>query len=80
MFITFDSIMIEYCEICGTTQNLDRHHVLLKGMGGTKDPNKLAEANLMTLCRSCHRNLHLGSWDLVRNREGIRVVEKATGR
>ena len=49
-------------------------------MGGTKDPDKLDEANLMTLCRSCHRNLHLGSWELVRNREGIRVLEKATGR
>ena len=33
----------------------------------------------MTLCRSCHRNLHEGRWELVRSPEGIWVFDKHTG-
>ena len=79
-FITVLRNMKENCEICGTTQNLDRHHVIHKGIGGTKDPVKMSEDNLMTLCRGCHNNLHSGRWELVRGPECIRVLEKTTGR
>ena len=48
-------------------------------MGGTNDPAVHDEANLMTLCRSCHRNLHEGRWELIRSQDGIRVVDKDTG-
>ena len=64
------------CQICGGTRGLDRHHVIPRRMGGTKDPAVHDEANLMTLCRACHRNIHDGRWELVRSAEGIRVVDR----
>ncbi|MDA1128517.1 MAG: HNH endonuclease signature motif containing protein [Chloroflexi bacterium] len=67
------------CEICGVLRNLDRHHVIPKRMGGRKDAAIHDEGNLMTLCRSCHRNLHEGRWDLVRSQDGISVLDKSTG-
>ncbi len=67
------------CEICGVPRNLDRHHVTPKRMGGRKDPAVHDESNLMTLCRSCHRNLHEGRWELIRFRDGISVLDKGTG-
>jgi len=48
-------------------------------MGGRKDPDVHDEGNLMTLCRSCHRNLHEGRWDLIRSEDGIIVLDKSTG-
>ena len=71
--------MISNCEICGVHRNLDRHHVIPKRMGGSKDPVVHDESNLMTLCRSCHRNLHEARWDLIRSSDGIRVLDKHTG-
>ncbi|MCI0824362.1 MAG: HNH endonuclease [Chloroflexi bacterium] len=67
------------CEICGAIRNLDRHHVIPRRMGGSKNPAVHDESNLMTLCRSCHRNLHEGRWELVRSPEGIWVFDKHTG-
>ena len=67
------------CEICGAIRNLDRHHVIPRRMGGRKNPAVHDESNLMTLCRSCHRNLHEGRWELVRSPEGIWVFDKHTG-
>ncbi len=67
------------CEICGTIRNLDRHHVIPRRMGGSKNPTVQDDSNLMTLCRSCHRNLHEGRWELVRSPEGIWVFDKHTG-
>ena len=66
-------------EICGDVRNLDRHHVIPKRMGGRKDPAIHDEGNLMTLCRSCHRNLHEGRWGLERTSEGIWVSDQRTG-
>jgi len=48
-------------------------------MGGSQNPSIHDETNLMTLCRSCHRNLHEGRWELVRSREGIRVLDAHSG-
>lgn len=67
------------CEICGVLRNLDRHHVVPKRMGSSKNPEVHDESNLMTLCRSCHLNLHEGRWELVRSHDGIRVLDKHTG-
>ena len=67
------------CEICGTISGLDRHHVVPKRMGGTRDPAIHDDANLMTLCRQCHRNLHEARWELIRSPEGIQVIDKGTG-
>ena len=58
---------------------MDRHHVIPRRMGGTKDPKVHDESNLMTLCRSCHRNLHEARWELVRTPVGIEVLDANTG-
>ena len=73
------SATTKVCEICGTTRDLDRHHVLHKGMGGSRDPVVHAEANLMTLCRDCHRKLHDGIWELQRSADRISVVDRHSG-
>jgi 5-methylcytosine-specific restriction endonuclease McrA len=41
------------CQQSGTSRNLDVHHMRRRSaLGGD------AEANLITLCRECHQNLH----------------------
>ena len=71
--------MLQNCEICGVNRNLDRHHVIPKGMGGSRDPVVNDPSNLITICRQCHRNIHEGRWELVRSPEGIRILDRATG-
>ena len=71
--------LMDECEICGAVQGLDRHHVIPRRMGGTKDEAVHDEDNLITLCRSCHRNLHDARWRLDRTDDGIRVTEPTGG-
>ena len=33
----------------------------------------------MTLCRSCHSNVHEGRWELISSSDGLRVVDRHTG-
>jgi endonuclease/exonuclease/phosphatase (EEP) superfamily protein YafD len=68
------------CEICGSTRGLDRHHVVHRKMGGSKDPAVHDAANLVTICRHCHTNLHEGPWELIRLTNGFRVVDRQSGR
>lgn len=42
------------CERCGSTKNLDRHHILHKQRHGGSD----APINLMILCKPCHKEKH----------------------
>lgn len=46
----------------------DVHHRLLRGMGGTSDPEvNTGLANLVTLCRFCHDYVHAHpAWSYVR--------------
>jgi hypothetical protein len=67
------------CQICGHGTGVDRHHVVPRGMGGSKDPAVLSEENLISLCRTCHRNIHEGGWSLERSDGGLRVVDSRTG-
>ena len=71
--------MEEICNICGAVRGLDRHHMTPRRMGNTKDPAVHDEGNLVTLCRSCHRNIHDGRWNPVRSPEGISVVDPQSG-
>jgi 5-methylcytosine-specific restriction endonuclease McrA len=41
------------CQTCGRSTNLDVHHVKRRSALGDD-----TEANLITLCRECHRVLH----------------------
>lgn len=69
-----------HCEICGGSGGLDRHHVTPRRMGGSKNPAVTSEANLMTLCRTCHQNIHDGRWVVERSVSGVRVLDAHTGR
>jgi 5-methylcytosine-specific restriction endonuclease McrA len=41
------------CQICGSRQNLQVHHKLLRSQQGSDD-----ELNLIALCAQCHEALH----------------------
>jgi hypothetical protein len=57
---TRDKFLIgKKCAACGTTQELEAHHILPLYFGGAE----LDEANLLALCRLHHFVFgHLGSW------------------
>ena len=67
------------CEICGKNRELDRHHIDSRGMGGSKSLAVHADGNLITLCRTCHRNIHEGGWELHRSQDLLQVVDRRTG-
>ena len=70
---------MEVCTICGTTRDLDRHHIIHRGMGGGKNPEVSADTNLTTLCRKCHKRIHEGGWKLEHSPSLVRVVDRRTG-
>lgn len=47
---------IGYCELCGSSFNLETHHIKSKGSGGDDVPE-----NLVCLCAVCHRTVHDGN-------------------
>jgi len=67
------------CEICGKNRNLDRHHVKTRGMGGSTDQAVHDDANMITLCRTCHHNIHEGGWQLQHSAHTLRVVDRRSG-
>jgi hypothetical protein len=68
-----------FCQICGDTRNLDQHHIQAKGMGGSKALAIEAPDNKITLCRTCHHNIHEGGWLLQRSEHELRVVDRPSG-
>ena len=44
---------LNFCALCGSTDNLEHHHVLPKSLGGSDN-----EDNLLTLCSTHHVQLH----------------------
>jgi hypothetical protein len=69
---------MDNCAVCDTNRNLDLHHLVSRGMGGSKDLAVHGESNLITLCRTCHRNIHEGGWELHRSRDLLQVVDRRT--
>lgn len=49
------------CVLCGSTERLQRHHLVPRSKGGTDTPE-----NQVTLCEGCHRKLHAGELSLDR--------------
>ena len=47
------------CQICGSTENVEGHHVVDYSFGGASDPD-----NIITLCHDCHRKVHDGLVDI----------------
>jgi hypothetical protein len=44
---------IGFCVACGSTDDLQHHHLVTRAEGGSDD-----ESNLITLCCDCHLKLH----------------------
>jgi hypothetical protein len=51
--------LLEYCEVCGTTKQLEQHHIIYRSRGGGDE-----RENIMTLCDPCHKNLSEERWHL----------------
>src|SRR2546428_6351883 len=66
------------CSICSGRSQLDRHHVVPKRMGGSRDASVHAQSNLLTLCRRCHRNVHEGGWVVSLSESELKVTDKRT--
>lgn len=47
------------CQVCGSTDNVEGHHLIDYAFGGAADPD-----NIITLCRKCHNAVHKGEIDL----------------
>lgn len=47
------------CQICGSTENVEGHHLFDYAFSGAADPD-----NIITLCHRCHRAVHNGLIDL----------------
>src|SRR4030042_791845 len=75
MFIAPDS----RCEICGTSRNLEVHHIQPKRMGGSRRPEIEAPANKATLCHSCHIQITEQRWQLERGNGHPVVTHVPTG-
>ena len=41
------------CQVCGSMQNLQVHHLKLRSHSGSDE-----EQNLITLCANCHARIH----------------------
>jgi hypothetical protein len=75
MFVSQDSV----CEICGTSRNLETHHIVPRGMGGSRRPEIEASSNKATLCRPCHTQVTEQRWHLERTDHELVVTNVATG-
>src|SRR2546427_1855233 len=67
------------CSICSSRRDIDRHHVVPRRMGGSREPEVQAQSNLLTLCRRCHRNIHEGGWVVNRSESELKVTDNRTG-
>jgi hypothetical protein len=67
------------CSICSSRRDIDRHHVVPRRMGGSRDEQVHAQSNLLTRCRRCHRNIHEGGWVVTRSETELRVTDTRTG-
>src|SRR3989441_9665051 len=67
------------CLICSSSREVDRHHLVPRRMGGSRDKQVHAQSNLLTLCRRCHRNVHEGGWVLEVSETQLKVTDRRTG-
>lgn len=49
------------CQICGSGEYTEGHHIFDYQYGGAADID-----NIMTLCRTCHKQVHRGKIDIVK--------------
>ena len=67
-----------YCQLCGSTYNLHRHHIRYRSEFGT-NTNPTYIGNIIVLCDKCHRLVHRNKryWQpiLIELDKKIRCVE-----
>jgi 5-methylcytosine-specific restriction endonuclease McrA len=49
------------CQVCGTSRDVECHHVVFRSHGGGHEPD-----NLTLLCAACHRLVHGGRLRVIR--------------
>lgn len=55
MVLNRDNYKCQYCKGKHKDSKLEVHHIIFRSRGGSDD-----ESNLITLCHTCHKNLHSG--------------------
>ena len=55
MFLNRDNYTCQYCKGKHKDSKLEVHHILFRSQGGSDE-----ESNLITLCHTCHKDLHSG--------------------
>lgn len=58
MVLNRDNYMCQYCKGKRKDSKLEVHHIIFRSEGGSDE-----ESNLITLCHTCHENLHSGEID-----------------
>lgn len=66
---------LEFCVACGTTNDLNNHHLKPKSLGGSDD-----DTNLITLCRECHGIIHGSEWENQHSNLTKQGLERAKAR
>src|SRR5687767_7125245 len=69
----------ERCQICGAIRQLEVHHIVSRGMGGSSRPEIEEPGNKITICRSCHIEITEHRWKLTRTQRELLVVAVGTG-
>ena len=68
-----------FCSICGAIHQLEVHHIVSRGMGGSSRPEIEAAENKITICRSCHTEITEHRWELRRDERQLTVTAVPTG-
>ena len=67
------------CAICSSNHQLEVHHIVSRGMGGSSRPEIEAHQNKITICRSCHTEITEHRWVLTSTPLELKIVEPTTG-
>ena len=49
------------CQICGSTDHVEGHHIMNYQYGGAASVD-----NIVTLCQKCHKQVHRGNIDILK--------------
>lgn len=73
MVLNRDNYTCQYCKGKHKDSKLEVHHIIFRSQGGSDE-----ESNLITLCHTCHRDLHNGKINLKLNGKAKGTLKYAT--
>lgn len=73
MVLNRDNYTCRYCKGKHKDSKLEVHHIIFRSQGGSDE-----ESNLITLCHTCHRDLHNGKINLKLNGKAKGTLKYAT--